>query len=103
VKRAPRRRWRVGALAAAACAVCCLVELAVLGAFGTLTVGAVLAEATEFLPVLLAAGAAAAVVLAVRRQRRHRRPPPPVPLAMPQRRLDGEDNPVEQAPGRTRG
>jgi hypothetical protein len=74
--------------AALACAACCVIELAVLGAFGSLTLGAVAAELTEFLPVLLVGAAVAAILLVVRRRRRHRRPasPPIVLLPTPQRR-----------------
>jgi hypothetical protein len=68
-----------------------MVELAVVGAFGTLSVGAVLAEAVEFVPVTLAAFLVAAAALALRRRRRRgARLPHPVPLPMPVHRADVE-------------
>jgi hypothetical protein len=80
-----RRGPRLGVAAALACAACCVIELAVLGAFSSLTVGAIAAELTELLPIL-AIGAALAVAVLVVRRRRRRAPSPIVLLPTPRLR-----------------
>jgi hypothetical protein len=72
VKLPTLRRGRRLGLAALACAACCVIERAVLGAFGSLTLGAVAAELTELVPVLGVGAAVALAVLVVRRRRRGR-------------------------------
>ena len=71
-----------------------------LGAFGTLTVGVVLAEVSEVLSLLLVALTAAAAVFILSRRRRRARhaPPQPVLVPAPVTRRAGAAPPVERVP-----
>jgi hypothetical protein len=92
MRRPTRRTLSLGLAAGLACAVCCIVELGLVGGVSALTVGVELSEFARLTPLLvLAVVVAVSVVVLRRRHRRHRartRPHGAVPLPTPQVRHD---------------
>jgi hypothetical protein len=104
MRRPNRRTLGLGLAAALACAVCCVVELGLVGGLGALTIGVEFSEFARLTPLLVLTVVVAASVVVLRRRRVSRRsrtrPNEAVPLPTPQLR---HDSPVTaRTPSRAR-